>query len=46
MCYIDDTPGGYLLFCPYCQSEVEIKSGDENCPNCKHKMYYPSGVDW
>jgi len=46
MSYIEDTPDGYLLFCPYCKSEVEVTLKDENCPKCNHKMYFPDGVDW
>ncbi len=46
MSYIEDIPTGYLLFCPYCQSEVEVTSKDENCPKCNHKMSFPDGVDW
>jgi Zn finger protein HypA/HybF involved in hydrogenase expression len=46
MSYIEDTPTGYLLLCPYCQSEVEVKLNDTNCPKCSEKMYFPKGVDW
>ena len=46
MSYIKDTPTGYLLYCPYCNQEVETTLLDIVCPNCKHEMHFPTGVDW
>ena len=46
MTYLGEHDDVFLLYCPHCKSEVEVKLLDVNCPHCNHKMHFPSGVEW
>jgi len=38
--------GGMVLCCGICDSRIEIHDNDENCPNCKGDLLFPTWCAW
>jgi len=42
-----DIPGGGMsLICKFCDKEIEIYDNDNNCPNCRNDLLFPTWTSW